>query len=433
MPNAVTIGERILLHLAQFSKFQQNFEAPAEVSQDGIAEALRISRAHAAIELKKLKEQEEVSERIAHIRKGPTKRKVYFLTEAGEKRAKNLKDYVEKQGIELAPLLDLKRCKGPELWDSLNEETRPVLGMAAVFRKPFRRSILPETSVSLLPEDKLGMVDLPKELRESVPPLLFEDDLRQYHSLAADYWLREGDYKERLYHLMKANRMKECEMMVASKGAILVEAADSDLLSMLMALPRTSEKYGPRIVRTTGQVAQSLGDNKTALEMAEMMICGSDPAVRLSGAKLKASVLLGTNQLEEAFLVLDAGRACDPSSIDVELECMVADAMIKNKEPRAAMDHLNALLERPEVRADPAAVELIYHQMGKACMAEGDPSSAVKYLSKALGLARPGDKRRIHETMYQAYDKLGMQEKAKEHASLAGIKRSGWTGAGPDQ
>ncbi len=135
MPSAVTVGERILLHLSQFSKHSDSFDAPPEVSQDGIAEALRISRAHAAIELKKLKEVEEVSERLSHIRRGPTKRKVYFLTEKGEVRAKRLKDYVAREGIELAPLLDMRRCKASDLWKATPTDLRPILGSGQRFQE----------------------------------------------------------------------------------------------------------------------------------------------------------------------------------------------------------------------------------------------------------------------------------------------------------
>jgi len=103
MPSPVTIGERIVLHLAQFSKFKDDFDAPIDVSQDGIAEALRISRAHAAIELKKLKESVLVEERIAHIRRGNTKRKVYYLNKTGEDKANSLKAYADREGIQIMP------------------------------------------------------------------------------------------------------------------------------------------------------------------------------------------------------------------------------------------------------------------------------------------------------------------------------------------
>ena len=40
--------------------------------------------------------------------------------------------------------------------------------MASVFRKPFSRDVLPDISVSLLPVDEKGMVDLPQEIKEYV-------------------------------------------------------------------------------------------------------------------------------------------------------------------------------------------------------------------------------------------------------------------------
>ncbi|MBM4237447.1 MAG: hypothetical protein FJ151_03065, partial [Euryarchaeota archaeon] len=197
MPNVLTVAERIILHLSQYSKLQDSYDVPIDVSQDGIAAALRISRAHAAIELKKLKENEEVVERLAHIRRGKTKRKVYFLLPKGEARAGKIKVFADSEGIEISPLLDLRKCDGEDLWRSTGEQFRPILAQACVFRKPFKRSILPDTSISLLPTDRDGMVDMPEELRKAIIKLQDKDDLRRYHSFAADYWLKEGDCRER--------------------------------------------------------------------------------------------------------------------------------------------------------------------------------------------------------------------------------------------
>ena len=64
-------------------------------------------------------------------------------------------------------LLDLRKCQGPELWESLDPSYHPILVQACIFRKPFKRSTLPETSISLFPEDKNGMVDIPELLKVS--------------------------------------------------------------------------------------------------------------------------------------------------------------------------------------------------------------------------------------------------------------------------
>jgi hypothetical protein len=150
MTGSLTVGERIVLQLAQFSKYIDSYDAPLDVSQDGIAAALRISRAHAAIELKKLKDGNEVIEKLVHIKRGKTKRKVYFLTPLGEGRGKRIRQFAESEGIDIQPFLDLKKCKGPELWAALDDQQRSVLAQACVFRRPFAREALPETSISLL-------------------------------------------------------------------------------------------------------------------------------------------------------------------------------------------------------------------------------------------------------------------------------------------
>ena len=173
MAVTLTVGERILLHLLQYTKYFDSFDVPIDVTQDGIAAALRISRAHAALELKKLKSADEVKDRLSHVRKGRTKRKVYFLTPAGEERARHIKLHAEENDIDLTPYQDIRKCKGPELWSVLDEKFKPVVAMSCVFRKPFRREVLPDIATSLLPVDERGMVDLPNELKSYMKNLKF--------------------------------------------------------------------------------------------------------------------------------------------------------------------------------------------------------------------------------------------------------------------
>ncbi|MFW5914216.1 MAG: hypothetical protein ACOCSO_00325, partial [Thermoplasmatota archaeon] len=134
MSSPLTVGERIVLHLSRFSRFQEDYDVPKDVSQDGIASALRISRAHAAIEVKKLKDGGEVRERLAHVKRGKSKRKVYFLTPKGEERAQDIREFAESEGIDITPLLDISRCSGEDLYPSLEPELRSVLAQACVFR-----------------------------------------------------------------------------------------------------------------------------------------------------------------------------------------------------------------------------------------------------------------------------------------------------------
>ena len=430
MVSAVTIGERIILHLAQFSKFAESFDAPADISQDGIAEALRISRAHAAIELKKLKEKGDVVERISHIKRGPTKRKVYFLTEKGCAQANNLQEYVQREGIELAPLLDLKRCKGPDLWQATDPELRPVLGMACVFRKPFHREFLPPTTVTLLPEDKEGMVLMPADLREVIPGLLSAEQLRQYHSQAADYWLRENDHRERLYHLLQSGRSSEAERLVSMHSSKLLESGDRDLLALLQALPQCSLRYGFPIRTAQGSCARQLGELQIALKVAEIQVRSDDPRERYRGTVLRTAVLVDMGRFADAIQTAHGWmQDNDADDLDLTIEMTRARRGLGNFD-EAKADLLTLLNDGKS--KDPDDIERLYYEVGKTCLEGGDGREAVRHLSKALGISRPGDKARIHDLIWRAYLMIGFKEKAQEHAQKAGVKRSDWIAACPN-
>src|SRR5512136_1390160 len=99
MAGELTVSERILFHLSGYIKFEDKYEVPFDVTQDGISQACSISRAHAAIELKKLKATGVVDEKLSHVRRGKSRRKVYSLTPLGKAKAVDISQYVRDNGI----------------------------------------------------------------------------------------------------------------------------------------------------------------------------------------------------------------------------------------------------------------------------------------------------------------------------------------------
>ena len=78
-----TVKQRIIAHLLSYSGKVIN-AAPystldRNVCQDGIAEAVGISRAHATLELTDLIEEGVVGERLAHVQGSHRRRRVYFI------------------------------------------------------------------------------------------------------------------------------------------------------------------------------------------------------------------------------------------------------------------------------------------------------------------------------------------------------------------
>src|SRR5512137_2922881 len=118
MAGELTVSERILFHLNNYLKFEDKYEVPFDITQDGISQSCSISRAHAAIELKKLKASGAIEEKLSHVRKGKSRRKVYFLTFSGKTKAAKVCQYVRESDVnsmvdasKIAPELSLSRVR----------------------------------------------------------------------------------------------------------------------------------------------------------------------------------------------------------------------------------------------------------------------------------------------------------------------------------
>jgi len=100
MTQSLTVGERILFHLFQNLKSEDKYEVPFDVTQDGIAQSCGISRAHAAIELKKLRETNQIIEKLSHVKRAKSRRKVYSLTPEGKAKAGKIAEHVRNENVE---------------------------------------------------------------------------------------------------------------------------------------------------------------------------------------------------------------------------------------------------------------------------------------------------------------------------------------------
>jgi DNA-binding MarR family transcriptional regulator len=82
----LVVWERIIARLGPFTTQQmEGMVGPIQVTQDGIGEALGLSRAHVAITLSKLIDEGRVEERLQHVNGASSRRKTYYLTEEGRK------------------------------------------------------------------------------------------------------------------------------------------------------------------------------------------------------------------------------------------------------------------------------------------------------------------------------------------------------------
>ncbi|MCD6111009.1 MAG: hypothetical protein J7K08_04960 [Thermoplasmata archaeon] len=87
---SLTAEERILFHLYDYVQYEDEFEVPPQVTQEGISKGAFIQRKHVPRSLKKLIEKGLVMERLSHVRGARQRLRVYFLTDEGRVEARKI-------------------------------------------------------------------------------------------------------------------------------------------------------------------------------------------------------------------------------------------------------------------------------------------------------------------------------------------------------
>jgi|GEM_PF-2703054 len=110
---SLTVSERMLLHLLDYPDIEGCFDAPFEVSQEGISRAVSIHRKHFMQNMKKLIDCGYVGSKLSHVEGSKQRKAVYFLKWDGIWQAKKIKDEVEKIEVTLPdgkiPISELKK------------------------------------------------------------------------------------------------------------------------------------------------------------------------------------------------------------------------------------------------------------------------------------------------------------------------------------
>jgi DNA-binding MarR family transcriptional regulator len=79
--------EKLLVHLAEYPELGDLELHPREMAQDGMSEAIGVSRPHVARVLKVLLGRGLVESKMAHVAGTGERRRTYFLTALGKKEA----------------------------------------------------------------------------------------------------------------------------------------------------------------------------------------------------------------------------------------------------------------------------------------------------------------------------------------------------------
>lgn len=293
----LSIGQRIIMHLDRFKMTDSSeiYNIPWDLTQDGIATSIRISRAHASIELKKLRECGKVEEKQTHIKGGKVKRKSYLLTPFGMSESARIRDYAENNGIDIDALLDLKRQDANIILENLDPVDSYALGCACAFRVPIPVSILPKSVKLVIPADVSGMTVIDERLRSNMMRAADSVAKAAWHSYAADYWMEdteilESDIErthERLYHLVEAGRTREACKLISINAYDLIATANDDLHDTLVKLDNVPAKFAVDVLSVRIEADISSGDLDDAGDTVEKLAEYDETAAKVYGSDIK--------------------------------------------------------------------------------------------------------------------------------------------------
>lgn len=266
----ITVADRILLHLMGFNLRAGSICVPFDLTQDGIATILGITRAHASVELKKLDAGGYLEVWKSHLPGCATRRLSYVLSPTGVKRASALADMLREHRITPDMLLNVRRCNPIDLWNGLCEEDRDVMGKACVLRVGIPVKALPRMKNGSIPSDGSGNICIPVTVSRIFLGFAEPPRLRSWHMWAAEYWLNHGNCVERLYHLVNADMVPEAGMCVSVNRREFESRPTPDLLRIIRRIVGKGP-YNIDVCTVGASIAMDLGKADVADEILETM------------------------------------------------------------------------------------------------------------------------------------------------------------------
>ena len=296
--SSISLHDKALTHLFRyrFTRPEIEFGAPFEISQDGVATALRISRSHASIILKKMVDSGELEVTHSYVKSTskPVKRMIYHVTEKGKSVYHEREEDLRSDGIDITKILDDSFDR-----DRLTDETMNFLGCMSVIRTTVFYSELDKRipNVSCRPNGEAYIKDSVKHLILSEST---DADRRLWHSLAADWCLdHHRKVSDRLFHLINAHRDREALCILKSEQTDVLMLGSPDISTAIFILAKRRKDI--ELMKIAARMALDSKDLDKASEIAAA-ISSIRPSESIN---LKAEILFLRGLYADAIDILE--------------------------------------------------------------------------------------------------------------------------------
>ena len=274
---SLSVKQKALIFLNRFKTLDSSniYNTPWEITQDGVANALCISRAHASIILNQLKDEGNVEEKITHVKNGKVKRKSYFLTPAGMEQASKVMEIVTKENIDVTSILDAGKRDPTAVLEKLNEKERYAMGCACAFCMPVSPRDLPPLGELSLPTNIDGEVFVEADIRDKILESASEEEKAEWHGFAANYWLNRkikmSDdlyicLHELLFHYIESGRNRDSCKLISTDYYYFLYSIDDQIHDSVKKV-RVVDRYAKDVLSLKIAVCIEYGEMDEAKEL----------------------------------------------------------------------------------------------------------------------------------------------------------------------
>ena len=328
----LTLPQKTLLHLYRYRHISPGigYGAPREMTQDGIAEALGISRSHASIIANNLTEKGMLTTQKIRILGASCPRKIYFITPEGKIECERILSVLNIDSEDSILPGNINYCNSAAFW-SLPEDEKTLLGCLMVLRIPVHRAELGDPPNRLVPFDAKGAVHIKQETSRWYIQKADVETLRRWHSAAADWCLdRRCDPREKLYHLYRANRKREALKLAKSWRFMFMDFPDRESRDILGTLSSEFDDDGMKL--TTARMSLRMGEVSEARKEVELVSDADSPS---------ADAMISEILLAEGRCAMALDRALDCYIGDIDTSAALGLCMNANERYSEALTYLD--------------------------------------------------------------------------------------------
>jgi tetratricopeptide (TPR) repeat protein len=429
----LTVRDKILVHLAPFSRFADEFECPEAMSQAGISLAIGKSRAHTTLELNRMKDADLVTERLAHVSGTRSRRKTYTLTNQALSMERQISEHIMSLEIQLSGSGDPGKTDGQKAAEALVRELPVSRAMAFDIilssdgQVQLEKHRPPPVS-SPIPDDEPDSLGGKKTIIHD--DQTFDAIVLQAHMLS-----KRGRYRDALVILDRVTEVNPSEQEISrthySRASIYRKQGDYPAAleeinkSMNIAVESGKPLMVGRCQMEKAMILSGKGNEPKSLELldsAEMVFRQENSQIDLLRCGINQGIILrNMGKIKEAVDVLDISLdLAERTSLDrLKAYALVnlTDLLNERKEYGRSRELASRARDVFQVLDEPLMFAAALFNLGTAQAALGEKEKAVTSFDNAISILERNEMLTSRTSWLEKYasilEELGETEKAK--------------------